>query len=56
LRCAGSRCIRSIIIADHDWEIMRQSPDIGDCGADLSRQLTLNGGIDLVDQWPLSPL
>src|SRR5580704_17566090 len=53
LRGAGSRRIRSIVIVDHDGQIMRQRPHIGNCGANLTRQLTLNGGIDLVDQGPL---
>ena len=50
LRCGGSRCIGGVVIVNHDGQIMRQRSDIGNCGTDLARQLTLNSGVDLVDQ------
>lgn len=53
LRCGGSGRIRSVVVVDHDGQVMRQRSDIGSGQADLAGQLTLNGGIDLVDQGPL---
>ena len=53
LRGGGSRRIRSVVVVDHDGQVMRQRSDIGRGQADLAGELTLHGGIDLVDQGPL---
>src|ERR1700728_870555 len=52
LRSGGSGCIRSIVIVDHDGQIMGKRPDVGSRQTDLAGQLTLDSGIDLVDQGP----